>query len=56
MTDEDIDLWLESGDIPLSKAMSVIIASPHVLYHPVSTLVNKNTNNSPECIQKIDLE
>ncbi|XP_052787749.1 abasic site processing protein HMCES-like isoform X2 [Mya arenaria] len=53
--DDEIEQWLNFGDVPLNKAVSVIRPVTCIEMHPVSTVVNNSRNNTPDCVKKIDL-
>ncbi|XP_073431163.1 abasic site processing protein HMCES [Dendrobates tinctorius] len=54
--DEEIQKWLDFGDVPAKEALKLIQPIENITYHPVSTIVNNSRNNSPECITPIILQ
>ncbi|XP_064616446.1 abasic site processing protein HMCES-like [Liolophura sinensis] len=55
INEEEIEQWLEYGEVPLKKAVEVIRPVECVQTHPVSTIVNNSRNKSPDCVRPIDL-
>ncbi|CAH1787927.1 unnamed protein product [Owenia fusiformis] len=55
-TDEEVQDWLDTGDVPLSKAVKLCRATETLQFHPVSSMVNNSRNNDPECIKPFDLK
>lgn len=47
------DLWLKSGQTPSLELLLKEALKLPLDYYPVSSKVNKRSNDSPECIQKI---
>lgn len=54
--DEEIQKWLDFGEVPPKEALKLIHPTENVTYHPVSTVVNNARNNAPECIVPIVLK
>ncbi|KAK3605852.1 hypothetical protein CHS0354_017756 [Potamilus streckersoni] len=54
-TDEEIEEWLDYGNIAISKAVKLIRPVECIQLHPVSTVVNNSRNKTPECVMPIDL-
>ncbi|XP_021380240.1 embryonic stem cell-specific 5-hydroxymethylcytosine-binding protein-like isoform X2 [Mizuhopecten yessoensis] len=55
-SEAEINEWLDFGDVPLLKAVKNIRPVECIQLHPVSTVVNKSCNNTPDCIEPIDLK
>lgn len=53
--DEEVRKWLDFGEVKCLDAMELLQSKNILTYHPVSSLVNNSRNNSPECVQPIDL-
>ncbi|ESP05041.1 hypothetical protein LOTGIDRAFT_211838 [Lottia gigantea] len=53
-TDEEINEWLDFGNVPLKKACKLIRPTESVTMHPVSSIVNNSRNKSPDCVLQID--
>ncbi|XP_068108804.1 abasic site processing protein HMCES [Hyperolius riggenbachi] len=54
--DEEIQKWLDFGEVPTNEALKLIHPIENITYHPVSSIVNNSRNNSPECIVPIILK
>jgi len=54
--EKEIRDWIDSGSVPLAKAVELVRSTDCLDYHPVSTMVNSSKNKSPDCIKPIDLE
>ncbi|KAG8537111.1 hypothetical protein GDO81_025058, partial [Engystomops pustulosus] len=54
--DEEIQKWLDFGEVPAKEALKLIYPIENITYHPVSTIVNNSRNNTPECIAPIILQ
>jgi hypothetical protein len=55
--EEEVEAWLNAGEVPLKKALEDLIRPVStVTHHPVSTAVNNNKNKSEECTKPFDLE
>ncbi|XP_048245348.1 abasic site processing protein HMCES-like isoform X1 [Haliotis rufescens] len=53
-TDEDIDAWLDSDNVPLHKAVKMIHPIEGVTMHAVSPVVNNSRNKTPDCVKLYD--
>ncbi|XP_067661038.1 abasic site processing protein HMCES-like [Haliotis asinina] len=53
-TDEDIEAWLDSDNVPLHKAMEMIHPIEGVTMHAVSPVVNNSRNKTPDCVKPYD--
>lgn len=53
--EEEVRKWLDFGEVKSLDAMELLQSNNILTYHPVSSLVNNSRNNSPECVQPIDL-
>ncbi|XP_025114246.1 LOW QUALITY PROTEIN: embryonic stem cell-specific 5-hydroxymethylcytosine-binding protein-like [Pomacea canaliculata] len=50
-SDEEIDDWLNSAEVPLNKAVKVIRSVECLQMHMVSSEVNNSRNNSSKCME-----
>ena len=55
VNDEEISSWLDSENVPLDQALTLIKPKTHLKWHAVSKFVSNSRNEGPECIKKIDL-
>ncbi|XP_069121125.1 abasic site processing protein HMCES-like [Argopecten irradians] len=55
-SEEEINDWLDFGDVPLLKAVKNIRPVECIQIHPVSNVVNNSRNKTPECIEPVDLK
>ncbi|XP_052228065.1 abasic site processing protein HMCES-like isoform X1 [Dreissena polymorpha] len=53
--DDEIEQWLNFGDVPMIKAAKLIRAVSCIDSHPVSSVVNNSRHNSPDCVKKIEI-
>ncbi|XP_062842332.1 abasic site processing protein HMCES [Trichomycterus rosablanca] len=53
--DEEVRQWLDFGEVRSLEALKLLQSKSCLIFHPVSTIVNSSRNNSPECLQPIDL-
>ncbi|XP_057701992.1 abasic site processing protein HMCES [Corythoichthys intestinalis] len=53
--EEQVRRWLDFGEVKSLDALNLLQSEDILTYHPVSTLVNSSRNNSPECLQPVDL-
>ncbi|XP_046577470.1 LOW QUALITY PROTEIN: abasic site processing protein HMCES-like [Haliotis rubra] len=53
-TDEDIEAWLDSDNVPLHKAIEMIHPIEGVTMHAVSPVVNNSRNKTPDCVKPYD--
>uniref|UniRef100_A0A667YIB9 Abasic site processing protein HMCES n=1 Tax=Myripristis murdjan TaxID=586833 RepID=A0A667YIB9_9TELE len=54
--EEEVRSWLDFGEVKSSQAMKLLQPKNILTFHPVSSLVNSTRNNSPECLQPLDLQ
>lgn len=48
--------WLDFGEVKSKEALELLQSKDILTFHPVSTVVNNSRNNSPECLQPLDLK
>ncbi|XP_054472902.1 abasic site processing protein HMCES [Anoplopoma fimbria] len=53
--EEEVRKWLDFGEVKSLDAMKLLQSKNTLTFHPVSSLVNNSRNNSPECLQPVDL-
>ncbi|XP_077581685.1 abasic site processing protein HMCES [Stigmatopora nigra] len=53
--EEQVRRWLDFGEVKSSDALKLLQSEDTLTYHPVSSLVNNSRNNTPECLQPVDL-
>lgn len=53
--DEEVRRWLDFGEVKCLDALKLLESKSSLTFHPVSSLVNNSRNNSPECLQPVDL-
>lgn len=53
--DEEVRRWLDFGEVKSLDALKLLQSKDILTCHPVSSLVNNSRNNSPECLQPLDL-
>ncbi|XP_061542935.1 abasic site processing protein HMCES isoform X2 [Phycodurus eques] len=53
--EEEVRRWLDFGEVKSVDALKLLQSQDILTYHPVSLLVNNSRNNSPECLQPVDL-
>lgn len=53
--EEEVRRWLDFGEVKSGDALKLLQSEGTLTYHPVSSLVNNSRNNSPECLQPVDL-
>ncbi|XP_015203604.2 abasic site processing protein HMCES isoform X1 [Lepisosteus oculatus] len=53
--EEEVRRWLDFGEIRSLEALSLLRPNNTLTFHPVSTLVNNSRNNSPECVQPVEV-
>ncbi|XP_068450981.1 abasic site processing protein HMCES isoform X2 [Clinocottus analis] len=53
--EEEVRSWLDFGEVKSLDAVKLLQSKNSLTFHPVSSLVNNSRNNSPECLQPIDL-
>lgn len=54
--EEEVRKWLDFGEVKSVDALELLQSKNTLTFHPVSSLVNNSRNNSPECLQPIDLK
>lgn len=54
--EEEVRKWLDFGEVKSLDAIELLQPKNILTFHPVSSLVNNSRNNSPECLQPIDLK
>ncbi|KAJ3602354.1 hypothetical protein NHX12_030112 [Muraenolepis orangiensis] len=54
--EDDVRRWLDFGEVKSSDALKLLRPTDRLTFHPVSSLVNNSRNNSPECLQPVDLQ
>lgn len=53
--EEEVRRWLDFGEVKSLDALKLLQSKDILTFHPVSSLVNNSRNNSPECLQPMDL-
>lgn len=53
--EEEVRRWLDFGEVKCQDALKLLQPKEVLTFHPVSSLVNNSRNNSPECLQPVDL-
>ncbi|XP_037831239.1 abasic site processing protein HMCES [Kryptolebias marmoratus] len=53
--EEEVRRWLDFGAVKSLDALKLLQSKNTLTFHPVSSLVNNSRNNSPECLQPVDL-
>ncbi|KAM9859906.1 abasic site processing protein HMCES [Aulostomus maculatus] len=53
--EEEVRRWLDYGEVKCRDALKLIQSKNILTFHPVSSLVNNSRNNSPKCLQPVDL-
>lgn len=53
--EEEVRRWLDFGKVKSLDAIKLLQSKDMLTFHPVSSLVNNTRNNSPECLQPVDL-
>ncbi|CAJ1051403.1 abasic site processing protein HMCES [Xyrichtys novacula] len=53
--DEEVRRWLDFGEVKSRDALKLLESKNILAFHPVSSLVNNSRNNSPKCLQPVDL-
>ncbi|KAJ7998991.1 hypothetical protein DPEC_G00210750 [Dallia pectoralis] len=54
--DEEVRRWLDFAEVKSLDALKLLQSKDTLTFHPVSSLVNNSQNNSPECLQPVDLQ
>lgn len=54
--EEQVRRWLDFGEVKSLDALKLLQPKNILTFHPVSSIVNNSRNNSPECLQPIDLQ
>ncbi|XP_007563420.1 abasic site processing protein HMCES [Poecilia formosa] len=53
--EDDVRRWLDFGEVKSLDAIKLLQSKDVLTFHPVSSFVNNSRNNSPECLQPVDL-
>ncbi|KAM9758583.1 abasic site processing protein HMCES [Menidia menidia] len=53
--EEEVKKWLDFGEVKSLDALKLLQSKDILSFHPVSSIVNNSRNNSPECLQAVDL-
>ncbi|XP_066527460.1 abasic site processing protein HMCES [Hoplias malabaricus] len=53
--EEEVRRWLDFGEVRSLEALKLLQSKTCLVFHPVSSFVNNSRNNSPECLQPVDL-
>ncbi|KAM7006171.1 abasic site processing protein HMCES [Tautogolabrus adspersus] len=53
--EEEVRRWLDFGAVKSLDALKLLESKNILTFHPVSSLVSNSRNNSPECLQPVDL-
>ncbi|XP_018535585.1 abasic site processing protein HMCES [Lates calcarifer] len=53
--EDEVRRWLDFGEVKSLDALKLLQSKNILTFHPVSSLVNNTRNNSPECLQPVDL-
>lgn len=53
--EEEVRKWLDFGEVKTLDALKLLQSKNTLTFHPVSSLVNNSRNNSPECLQPVDV-
>ncbi|XP_044079467.1 abasic site processing protein HMCES [Siniperca chuatsi] len=53
--EEEVRRWLDFGEVKSLDALKLLQSKNILTSHPVSSLVNNSRNNSPKCLQPVDL-
>uniref|UniRef100_A0A8C1UPV7 Abasic site processing protein HMCES n=1 Tax=Cyprinus carpio TaxID=7962 RepID=A0A8C1UPV7_CYPCA len=53
--EDEVRRWLDFGEVKSLEAMKLLHPNSSLTFHPVSSLVNNSRNNSPECLQPVEL-
>ncbi|CAL8336661.1 unnamed protein product [Merluccius merluccius] len=54
--EDDVRRWLDFGEVKSLDALKLLQPTNLLTFHPVSSMVNNSRNNSPECLQPVDLQ
>lgn len=54
--EEEVRRWLDFGEVKSLDALKLLQSKNTLTFHPVSSFVNNSRNNSPECLQPVDLQ
>ncbi|XP_074054510.1 abasic site processing protein HMCES [Macrotis lagotis] len=54
--EEAVAKWLDFGEVPIQEALKVIHPVENITLHPVSTVVNNSLNNTPQCLEPVEIE
>ncbi|KAI1890880.1 hypothetical protein AGOR_G00158160 [Albula goreensis] len=53
--EEEVRRWLDYGEVRSLDALKLLQSKDTLTFHPVSSFVNNSRNNSPECLQPVEL-
>lgn len=53
--EEEVRKWLDFGEVKSKEALQLLQPKDILTFHPVSSVVNNSRNNTPECLQPLDL-
>ncbi|XP_043978710.1 abasic site processing protein HMCES [Gambusia affinis] len=53
--EDEVRRWLDFGEVRFLDAIKLLQSKDVLTFHPVSSFVNNSRNNSPECLQPVDL-
>ena len=48
VNEREVEMWLDSENVPLDEALTLIKPKTHLQWHPVSKFVNNSRNDGPE--------
>ncbi|XP_023180525.1 embryonic stem cell-specific 5-hydroxymethylcytosine-binding protein [Xiphophorus maculatus] len=54
--EDEVRRWLDFGEVRSLDAIKLLQSKDVLTFHPVSSFVNNSRNNSPECLQPVDLD
>ncbi|XP_071750765.1 abasic site processing protein HMCES [Centroberyx gerrardi] len=54
--EEEVRGWLNFGEVKSLDALKLLQSKNTLTFHPVSSIVNNSRNNSPQCLQPVDLQ
>ncbi len=55
-SEEAVSKWLDFGEVPIHEALKLIHPVDNIKFHPVSTVVNNSLNNTPQCLEPVEIE
>ncbi|XP_062271406.1 abasic site processing protein HMCES [Scomber scombrus] len=53
--EDEVRRWLDFGEVKSLDAIKLLQSKNILTFHPVSSFVSNSRNNSPECLQPVDL-